>query len=618
MPLGCQAMKLPLLIGVGALALTAGRAEAQFDQRWVAFRNDTASRLASDPSVGSADPEEKDFAWGDVDRDGDLDLVVVRKQPGTTAGRRPNVLFMNEGGTLVDRTAQYASASDVRGDAGFLTPTNDRDVVLADFDGDGWLDLATAVTISDGLPKHVSHPRIYRNLGAQDGAWQGFLFESGRSPQLYVLKPDGTPDFTMPSPGRFCSIAAGDADLDGDVDLYLGDYDSSGGGGLIEPPGIDLNDRLWLNDGTGRFTDSYQTRMTAEMLNSAFSVSSEFADVNGDGLPDLVKDTGLNSPLIYVGIAYNLDPNDGVFDLFHKASLFAPYFVSLGDLNHDDRLDMVITDDTTDRYRLNQGNDALNRAIWGPARLVRYPDGAAYGDDGFGGQSVIADLDRDGWDDVLITDADVDGFTCNRRTHIYRNLGDPPDVTLREEAELPAAGSGWKGAVGLSVADLKGTFNVAAFDRDGDGDQDLVLGRCAGLSVWTNLLCRLDRFGEPATNSTGNAARLHWTGTASVGENALTVRATGLPAGAVGTFVVAGARARSCEPDGDGLRCVDANARRRELPVVAGRDGTAEAPIDLSQVGVDGVRYVQLRYADPAGGPAGFNWSDALDVKACR
>ncbi len=64
---------------------------------WVEFSNHTSTRLVSDPAVGSGDLEEKDYAWGDVDKDGDIDLVCVRKQPFTTPGRRTNVLFMNEG-----------------------------------------------------------------------------------------------------------------------------------------------------------------------------------------------------------------------------------------------------------------------------------------------------------------------------------------------------------------------------------------------------------------------------------------------------------------------------------------------------------------------------------------
>ena len=38
--------------------------------------------------------------------------------PFSTAGRRTNVLLMNEGGVLVDRTALFAQASDVLGDLG--------------------------------------------------------------------------------------------------------------------------------------------------------------------------------------------------------------------------------------------------------------------------------------------------------------------------------------------------------------------------------------------------------------------------------------------------------------------------------------------------------------------
>lgn len=611
------------LLAASVLLAHAGSAHAQFDVRWAEFRNDTTARLVASPDLGASDVEEKDYAWGDLDRDGDVDLVVVRKQPGTTAGRKPNVLLMNEGGTLVDRTALYAAAADVAGDQGFLTATNDRDVVVADLDGDGWLDVATAVTISDGLPKEVSHPRIYRNLGsASDGSWRGLRFEAGRSPQLYMMNADGTADTSRPQPGRFCAIAAGDLDSDGDLDLYLGDYDSSGGGGLAEPPGTDLDDRVWLNDGNGFFTDSLRSRFSATMLASAFAMSAVIADVNGDGVNELVKDTALNSPFIYIGIAYDTPPYDGVFDIFDKPHALSPYFISMDDLNNDGRLDMVVTDDNTDRYRLNTGNDVLGRATWTAALPVRFPTGASYIDDGFGGQSVIVDIDRDGWKDVVITDADVDGFTCNRRTHVYRNLGDAPNVTLREEAETSTPAGGWKGAVGLQVADLQGTYNVAAFDRDNDGDDDLVLGRCAGTSLWTNQLCHVDRFGAPSPNSTGQPARLSWRGTARVGENDFVVRATGLPPNATGTLTTSWGKARTCVPDGNGLRCLDADARRYDLPVTANAQGVAEVRLDFTVREMTGfqagsLRYLQLRYQDPAAGRGAWNWTDALDVKAC-
>ena len=605
-----------------ALLAWAGPAAAQFDVRWAEFQNQSAARLVSDPALGLNDTEEKDYAWGDLDKDGDLDLVVVRKEPFTSPGRRANVLFMNEDGVLVDRTAQWAADSDVAGDQGFLTPTNDRDVALGDFDGDGWLDLVTAVTISDGLPKHLSHPRIYVNKGAALGVWQGLRFESARSPQIYVLRTDGTPDLTRPTPGRFCSVAVGDADGDGDLDLYLGDYDASGAGGSGEPAGFDTNDRLWINDGTGFFSDSHQARMSAQMLNSAFSTAVVIADMNGDGLGDVVKSTGLNPPQ-YVSVAYNMQPNDGVFDLFHTPHTLAPYFVSVDDLNNDGRLDMVVTDDSRDRYRLNQGNDALGRVSWSAALQVSFPSGATYSDGGFGGQSVICDLDRDGWKDVVISDVDVDTPGCSRRAHIYRNLADAPDVTLREEAQEASAGSGWKGAVGFAPADLGGVFNTACFDLDSDGDQDLVLGRCTGTAVWVNTLCRLLPYGAPTPNSTGQPARLRWTGTASRGLNDLVLRAAGLPPNAAGTFVFTQYKLDPCVADGDGLRCIPGpEARRRSFAVTADGDGLASLAVDwgapaFAGVGPGTIRYVQLVYEDPKGGPAGYNFSNALDLRIC-
>jgi hypothetical protein len=156
---------------------------------WVEFVDETGSRLSAGPDVGADDLLKKDYAWGDVDQDGDVDLVVVRKGPWISADKGTNVLFLNEDGALVDRTADFAVASDVEGDQGFLTPTNDRDVQVVDLTGDGWLDIVTATSISFGDPKHVGHPRVYVNQacsGDCDGTddWIGFRYEDQRIPQL--------------------------------------------------------------------------------------------------------------------------------------------------------------------------------------------------------------------------------------------------------------------------------------------------------------------------------------------------------------------------------------------------------------------------------------------------
>jgi len=255
-------------------ASLVGLAQAQNNINWVEFHQDD-SLLSGSSSTLLNDNQEKDYAWGDLDGDGWIDLVIVRKQPYTTSGRYPNVLLMNEGGVLTDRTVQYASSSDVGGDSGFLTPTNDRDVIVTDVNLDGWNDVVTCTTVSPGTPKHISHPRVYINLGNDgSGNWQGLRFENARMP-----------DFgTYPN---FCGVGFGDVTGDGYPDLYFAHYHQSAD--------VDLNDRLLINDGNGAFNDESSSRMTAAMLDSSFGVSAVIADMNGDGVADIVKDTALGS-----------------------------------------------------------------------------------------------------------------------------------------------------------------------------------------------------------------------------------------------------------------------------------------------------------------------------------
>jgi hypothetical protein len=438
---------------------------APLQAQWVTFQNQTATRLVAAPSLGSADPQEKDYAWGDFDQDGDIDLVVVRKEPFTTTGRYPNVLFMNENGVLTDRTALLASASSVPGSLGMLDATNDRDVVAVDVNGDGWLDLVTATTLSAGLPQYIRVPRVYINLGRDLlGNWLGFIYDDP------LRINDMQPGSSWNGEQRFCSVAAGDIDHDGDMDLYFGDYQQGG------TRSIDVDDRLLLNNGLGYFTDVSSQRMTYTMLESSFAMKVAMVDMNLDGFVDILKDDALNAPQA-ISISYNNPPTPGFFVNYQLAyNNLSPYHFHVGDLNNDNLPDMIISDDGQDRYQLHQGVVG-GMATFGPAQGFTYTGGG--GDDGFGGNNIIADLNNDGWKDAIIADCDVDIPGCSRRCHIFRNLGNAPNVSMQEEQI--------NGNVcGIPTSMLTGTFDVAVFDINGDGWNDLVIGRCTGTEVWIN------------------------------------------------------------------------------------------------------------------------------------
>jgi len=419
--------------------------------QWVQFSNQTSTRLVAAANIGTSNPDEKEFAVADVDLDGDLDLICVYKEPFTTTGRRRNALFLNEGtaqghaidGVLVDRTVEFIPQ--------FLDLTNDRDVVIVDVDGDKLPDIVTSTTLSGAQPKAISHPRVYINQGFDGGGdWLGYLFDDvNRIP-------------TMPQEPRFCSVAAGDVDGDGDQDLYFGDYDQ----GPYSRP-ADLNDRLLINNGLGYFTDETALRMTSEMVLSAFGMATAIADMNGDGVLDIVKDTALAFPQ-RISISYNDPDNEGFFDVFDVVYDNAPYHVSVGDLNNDNKLDLVVTDDGSDRYLLNQGN-----APNGSANFIERVFVGTNSE--FGGDSYIVDLNNDTFNDVFITDVDIDIPGCTRTSKMYRNLGNLPDVTLQDQ-----------GTGGIAGSDMVGLHDVAIFDINGDGWKDIVLGRCVGIRVYIN------------------------------------------------------------------------------------------------------------------------------------
>jgi hypothetical protein len=195
-----------------AAVLLPRAAPAQFNNEWATFANESTARLHNpDGSVATlvnGNPDEKHFAFGDLDLDGWTDLVMVTKFPTSEPGMRRGFLLMNEGGVLVDRTAQYASDSDHPSSQGLLDlgqlaqgADRRRERRLAAGRRDRGDELWNVGVVES---QYISHPRIYINKGFDtSGNWLGLRYEEARIPNL--VGANGL----LAAP-RGCSIAVGD------------------------------------------------------------------------------------------------------------------------------------------------------------------------------------------------------------------------------------------------------------------------------------------------------------------------------------------------------------------------------------------------------------------------
>lgn len=419
----CPQRIVSLLLGLWLISLNANA------QDWLNFDDVTATNMVADNALGAGDTVEKDLAVADLDNDGDDDLVVVRKVRFSTPGGLANVLFMNENGVLTDRTASLAPA--------FLDDTDDRDVVIIDLNGDNWLDLVTATTFSDP-------PRVYMNQGEIGGIWQGLVFSAAEN---------RIPAF--PVGPKFCAVAAGDVTGNNRPDLYFVDYDNT------------LEDRLLINDGNGFFSDETTTRMTAAMAESVFGTGAVIADINGDGFRDIVKNSasgsgpppGSTPPEVRV-LYNNGSGNFTTVDVVYSA---APYMIQQADFNLDNRVDLFVVDDGQDSILLNTGN-TNNMANFERRILTDSPNTS-----NFGGNVTVADLDNDGFQDVLVSDVDTDIPGCNRTLTALQHNSNQADPRLRD----PLAGQNREWLT-------NGTFDTAVADFNNDGAMDIWSGNCDG------------------------------------------------------------------------------------------------------------------------------------------
>jgi hypothetical protein len=338
----------------------------------------------------------KSVALGDVDADGDLDLVVGNDQ-------QPNRLYLNNGsGRYTDATPEL-----------WLTLNDSsRSVALGDVDADGDLDLVVG--------NYSQQSRLYLNNG-----------RGGFTDVTTARMPDDN-DPTA-------AVALGDVDADGDLDLLVGNRSGTSG----------VPNRLYLNDGSGTFTDATSARMPA-VTHPALAVA--FGDVDADGDLDLVVGN-------MDGDANALFRNEGgrFTDVAATVGLEwggrVPREPTNGtvrpcaaDVNNDGVVDLFFANYGRNGLFLGHPNGRFEdaSAAWGIDIDARY-DACAF-----------SDFDHDGLLDLYVNGTVTGGVSY--RDYLFRNTG-----------------SGFVDVTPPNIESLQADHGVQWADVDGDGDEDLSL-----------------------------------------------------------------------------------------------------------------------------------------------
>ena len=262
--------------------------------------------------------------WGDVDGDGDLDLVLGILDEGI-------YLFRNSGSSLSWGSAWSGGSNE-----------SIMDVKLADVDGDGDLDLFEAV--SGGVNS------VYTNNGgtfSSVAVWQSPGSLATRSLALGDIDGDGDIDMVVGNHGEVnqlfrnggsglsSSAVWSSAESEDTMDVRLGDVDGDGDLDLLES-NAGNPDHIRIFNGTG-----YGSSPEWSTAAGGDSSDSAWGDFDGDGDLDFATADGNDGPKTAVNggqmIASSSSWNDG--------QSYYTYSMDLADFDGDGDLDLAIGND---------------------------------------------------------------------------------------------------------------------------------------------------------------------------------------------------------------------------------------------------------------------------------
>jgi hypothetical protein len=383
--------------------------------------------ISKEAGIGASEKWSTGVAVMDINSDGWSDVYVCAAMHKDSSLRK-NMLFVNQGlnangvPTFLEKAGQY----------GIDDPKNSMNATFFDYDKDGLLDLYvlnneqvhTLPTnyrpkINDGSA--VSNDRLYHNNG--DGTFSDVTKEAGIRYEGFGL-----------------GLAVADFNVDGWPDLHVSnDYLT--------------NDLLYINNGDGTFSNEIRQFIKHQ---SKFSMGSDVADYNNDGLLDIIT----------------LD--------------------MLGETNQ--RMKTTISENNYISYVLNERFDYeyqymrnmlhLGNGLGIPASEIGQMAGISKTD--WSWSPLFADVDNDGLRDLLITNGFPRDITdmdfANYKLKISRYLGPEkildsipvvkiPNYAYRNQGDLTFedASTEW----GLDIPSFSN--GAALADLDGDGDIDYVV-----------------------------------------------------------------------------------------------------------------------------------------------
>lgn len=329
---------------------------------------------------------------GDFNDDGDLDIVAG----GDAWGEGFLTIYLNDGN-------RGFMPNELTPDAGV------REVLGIDVNGDFVTDVVAAVgnsvVVWPGREADTVDAPVSTEVGdlllslepieLNDDGYTDLLVGNSTGAgfdDVFALLSNGDGTFTVHSSvevgyGPF-SLAVGDIDDDEDLDLLVANADENG----ASDPDV-VNVFLNLTDGDGTFTGFQELAPPVPTGNNPWGIA--FGDLDGDGSAMFVTadsdDEGGGEPY-YASIFYYDDVASGFVESDQLEVGESPRDVAIADLNCDDTLDIVVTNQGEDTVGvlLNTGNGEFEE-------MVAYDAG-----DGPGSAIAVADLDWDGKPDIVV------------------------------------------------------------------------------------------------------------------------------------------------------------------------------------------------------------------------